>query len=174
MSVLKYLPLFLLSCFLKTSSCLLTPRILIIYTMFHSTPIQTSSYHQMSRFVSDASLTCSGGIVWIYCASTRVCVFQSAHLSRLDMCNVPVVDFPAQALSKALLTSRLTVLHLDNAQLSGMPLYTLGMILTNKHQHAHKKYFLPELFWASASECSVTVAIVLSSVCIYKVKDFNY
>ncbi|KAI4796641.1 hypothetical protein KUCAC02_026854 [Chaenocephalus aceratus] len=44
---------------------------------------------------------------------------------RLDVCNVAVVDYPAQSLSKALLTSRLTELHLHNAQLSGVPLYTL-------------------------------------------------
>ncbi|XP_070698438.1 protein phosphatase 1 regulatory subunit 37 [Pempheris klunzingeri] len=58
---------------------------------------------------------------------------QSVRLTRLDVCNVPVVDYPAQSLSKALLTSRLTVLHLHNAQLSGMPLYTLvGALKSNK------------------------------------------
>nr|XP_040056035.1 protein phosphatase 1 regulatory subunit 37-like [Gasterosteus aculeatus aculeatus] len=58
---------------------------------------------------------------------------QSVRLSRLDVCNVPVVDYPARSLSKALLTSRLTVLHLHNAQLSGMPLYTLvGALKSNK------------------------------------------
>ncbi|XP_044231382.1 protein phosphatase 1 regulatory subunit 37 [Thunnus albacares] len=58
---------------------------------------------------------------------------QSVRLSRLDVCNVPVVDYPAQSLSKALLTSRLTVLHLHNAQLSGMPLYTLvGALKSNR------------------------------------------
>eukprot|EP00064_Thunnus_orientalis_P005272 superscaffoldBa00000505_g5286 len=57
----------------------------------------------------------------------------SVRLSRLDLCNVPVVDYPAQSLSKALLTSRLTVLHLHNAQLSGMPLYTLvGALKSNR------------------------------------------
>ncbi|CAJ1074251.1 protein phosphatase 1 regulatory subunit 37 isoform X1 [Xyrichtys novacula] len=50
---------------------------------------------------------------------------QSVHLSRLDVCNLPLVDYPAQSLSKALLTSRLTVLYLHNAQLSGVPLYAL-------------------------------------------------
>uniref|UniRef100_A0A3Q1IQ35 Uncharacterized protein n=1 Tax=Anabas testudineus TaxID=64144 RepID=A0A3Q1IQ35_ANATE len=58
---------------------------------------------------------------------------QSVRLSRLDVCNMPMVDYPAQSLSKALLTSRLTVLHLRNAQLSGVPLYTLvGALKTNK------------------------------------------
>ncbi|XP_041810034.1 protein phosphatase 1 regulatory subunit 37 [Chelmon rostratus] len=58
---------------------------------------------------------------------------QSVRLSRLDVRNVPVVDYPAQSLSKALLTSQLTVLHLHNAQLSGMPLYTLvGALKSNK------------------------------------------
>ncbi|KAF0044713.1 hypothetical protein F2P81_003871 [Scophthalmus maximus] len=57
----------------------------------------------------------------------------SVCLSRLDVCNVPMVDYPALALSKALLTSRLTVLHLHNAQLSGMPLYTLvGALKVNR------------------------------------------
>ncbi|XP_028251873.1 protein phosphatase 1 regulatory subunit 37 [Parambassis ranga] len=58
---------------------------------------------------------------------------QSVRLSRLDVCNVPVVDYPAQSLFKALLTSRLTVLHLHNTKLSGMPLYTLvGALKTNR------------------------------------------
>ncbi|XP_029973379.1 protein phosphatase 1 regulatory subunit 37-like [Salarias fasciatus] len=58
---------------------------------------------------------------------------QSVRLSRLDLCNVPLVDYPVQALAKALLTSRLAVLHLDNAQLSGVPLYTLvGALKTNR------------------------------------------
>ncbi|CAB1417774.1 unnamed protein product [Pleuronectes platessa] len=46
---------------------------------------------------------------------------------------MPMVDYPALSLSKALLTSRLTVLHLHNAQLSGMPLYTLvGALKINR------------------------------------------
>ncbi|GLD56416.1 protein phosphatase 1 regulatory subunit 37-like protein [Lates japonicus] len=58
---------------------------------------------------------------------------QSVCLSRLDVCNMPMVDYPALSLCKALLTSRLTVLHLHNAQLSGMPLYTLvGALKTNR------------------------------------------
>ncbi|XP_057199340.1 protein phosphatase 1 regulatory subunit 37 [Triplophysa rosa] len=50
---------------------------------------------------------------------------QSGCLWRLDACNMPMVDYAAQALSKALLTSRLTVLHLENTRLSGKPLFTL-------------------------------------------------
>ncbi|XP_043119158.1 protein phosphatase 1 regulatory subunit 37 [Puntigrus tetrazona] len=50
---------------------------------------------------------------------------QSGCLWRLDACNLPMVDYAAQALSKALLTSRLTVLHLENTCLSGKPLFTL-------------------------------------------------
>ncbi|TRY99066.1 hypothetical protein DNTS_002223 [Danionella cerebrum] len=50
---------------------------------------------------------------------------QSGCLWRLDACNMPMVDYAAQALSKALLTSRLTVLHLENTCLSGKPLFTL-------------------------------------------------
>uniref|UniRef100_A0A3Q3FPQ6 Protein phosphatase 1 regulatory subunit 37 n=1 Tax=Labrus bergylta TaxID=56723 RepID=A0A3Q3FPQ6_9LABR len=57
---------------------------------------------------------------------------QSVRLSRLDVCNVPLVDYPAQSLSKALLTGRLTALHLHNAQLSGVPLYTLSALRSNK------------------------------------------
>ncbi|XP_027855737.1 protein phosphatase 1 regulatory subunit 37 [Xiphophorus couchianus] len=50
---------------------------------------------------------------------------QSVCLSRLDACNVCLVDYPVQSLSKALLTSRLQVLHLNNVQLSGSSLFTL-------------------------------------------------
>ncbi|XP_076025875.1 protein phosphatase 1 regulatory subunit 37 [Genypterus blacodes] len=58
---------------------------------------------------------------------------QSVCLSRLDVCNVSLVESPAQFLSKALLTSRLAVLHLHNAQLSGRPLYTLvGALKSNR------------------------------------------
>lgn len=56
---------------------------------------------------------------------------QSGCLWRLDACNMPMVDYAAQALSKALLTSRLTVLHLENTCLSGKPLFTLGMPSTH-------------------------------------------
>uniref|UniRef100_A0A3Q4N5S3 Protein phosphatase 1 regulatory subunit 37 n=1 Tax=Neolamprologus brichardi TaxID=32507 RepID=A0A3Q4N5S3_NEOBR len=57
---------------------------------------------------------------------------QSVCLYRLDVCNVALVDYPVQALSKALRSSRLTVLHLQHVQLSGMPLYTLGALKTNQ------------------------------------------
>ncbi|XP_014906785.1 protein phosphatase 1 regulatory subunit 37 isoform X1 [Poecilia latipinna] len=58
---------------------------------------------------------------------------QSVCLSRLDACNVCLVDYPVQSLSKALLTSRLRVLHLNNAQLSGSSLFTLvGALKTNR------------------------------------------
>ncbi|XP_068608123.1 LOW QUALITY PROTEIN: protein phosphatase 1 regulatory subunit 37 [Brachionichthys hirsutus] len=58
---------------------------------------------------------------------------QSVCLSRLDVCNVSLVDYPAQVLSKALMTSRLKVLHLHNAQLSGVPLFMLvGALKSNK------------------------------------------
>ncbi|KAI4891721.1 hypothetical protein NFI96_024373 [Prochilodus magdalenae] len=50
---------------------------------------------------------------------------QSGCLWRLDACNIPMLEYPAQALSKALLSSRLTVLHLENTCLSGKPLFTL-------------------------------------------------
>ncbi|KAM4625926.1 protein phosphatase 1 regulatory subunit 37 [Polymixia lowei] len=58
---------------------------------------------------------------------------QSVCLSRLDVCNVSMVDYPAQALAKALQTSHLAVLHLHNAQLSGTPLFSLvGALKSNK------------------------------------------
>lgn len=72
-------------------------------------------------------------------------MFQSVRLSRLDVCNVPMVDYPAQSLSKALLTSRLTVLHLHNAQLSGMPLYALGTVYTHTHTRNFSSLNTPEL-----------------------------
>ncbi|XP_047677464.1 protein phosphatase 1 regulatory subunit 37 isoform X2 [Tachysurus fulvidraco] len=50
---------------------------------------------------------------------------QSKTLWRLDACNIPIQDYPAQALSRALLSSRLTELHLENTRLSGRPLFTL-------------------------------------------------
>ncbi|XP_055017539.1 protein phosphatase 1 regulatory subunit 37 [Boleophthalmus pectinirostris] len=50
---------------------------------------------------------------------------QSTRLSRLDVCNVALVDYPSQSLCKALASSRLSALHLDNAKLSGLPLFTL-------------------------------------------------
>ncbi|KAL2098533.1 hypothetical protein ACEWY4_005013 [Coilia grayii] len=51
---------------------------------------------------------------------------QSSCLWRLDACSMPLVEFPAQALSKALVSSRLRVLHLEKASLSGRPLFTLA------------------------------------------------
>ncbi|KAK3563494.1 hypothetical protein QTP86_030359, partial [Hemibagrus guttatus] len=52
-------------------------------------------------------------------------LIQSRSLWRLDACNIPIEDYPAQALSRALLSSRLTILHLENTGLSGKPLFTL-------------------------------------------------
>ncbi|KAM6973301.1 protein phosphatase 1 regulatory subunit 37 [Aplochiton taeniatus] len=57
---------------------------------------------------------------------------QSVCLWRLDVCNVSMQEYPAQALSKALLTSRLAVLRLQSTCLSGRPLFTLvGALRTN-------------------------------------------
>ncbi|KAG7327990.1 hypothetical protein KOW79_007934 [Hemibagrus wyckioides] len=52
-------------------------------------------------------------------------LIQSRNLWRLDACNIPFEDYPAQALSRALLSSRLTILHLENTGLSGKPLFML-------------------------------------------------
>uniref|UniRef100_A0A4W5JV39 Si:dkey-288a3.2 n=1 Tax=Hucho hucho TaxID=62062 RepID=A0A4W5JV39_9TELE len=51
---------------------------------------------------------------------------QSVCLLRLDVCNVALLQYPAQVLSRALLSSRLTVLHLQSTCLSGRPLFTLA------------------------------------------------
>ncbi|XP_039526930.1 protein phosphatase 1 regulatory subunit 37 [Pimephales promelas] len=67
---------------------------------------------------------------------------RSGCLWRLDACNVPMVDYAAQALSKALLTSRLTVLHLENTCLSGKPLFTLVGAL--KRNSALQELYLSE------------------------------
>nr|XP_015205595.1 PREDICTED: protein phosphatase 1 regulatory subunit 37-like isoform X2 [Lepisosteus oculatus] len=50
---------------------------------------------------------------------------KSRCLRRLDACNLPLQEYPAQRLSRALRCSRLAVLHLDNASLNGQPLFTL-------------------------------------------------
>ncbi|KAK0131701.1 Protein phosphatase 1 regulatory subunit 37 [Merluccius polli] len=58
---------------------------------------------------------------------------QSVCLSRLDVCNVSMVDYRARSLSKALQTGHLAVLHLDNTQLSGTPLFSLvGALKSNR------------------------------------------
>ncbi|XP_042356013.1 protein phosphatase 1 regulatory subunit 37 [Plectropomus leopardus] len=79
-------------------------------------------YYESTTHLDISDNSSMGTLCWRALAHL---IKQSARLSRLDVCNVPVVDYPAQSLSNALLTSRLTVLHLHNAQLSGMPLYTL-------------------------------------------------
>lgn len=96
------------------------------FLLFTHTSVFVSTFGHMRH--SAISRSC------IHSVSAQ-CVFQSVRLSRLDVCNMAMVDYPVQSLSKALLTSRLTVLHLHNAQLSGMPLYTLGMTYTDTHTH---------------------------------------
>ncbi|XP_048830165.1 protein phosphatase 1 regulatory subunit 37 [Brienomyrus brachyistius] len=54
---------------------------------------------------------------------------QSRYLERLDASDMPLLERPARLLSGSLLTSRLSVLHLDNSSLSGTPLFTLVGIL---------------------------------------------
>lgn len=78
-----------------------------------------------------------------------MCVFQGVRLSRLDVCNLPLVDYPAQSLSKALLTSRLSALHLHNAQLSGVPLYTLSKTHTHIRTHTLKQTLIHTLMLSS-------------------------
>ncbi|KAK1893474.1 Protein phosphatase 1 regulatory subunit 37 [Dissostichus eleginoides] len=79
-------------------------------------------YYESTTHLDISDNSSMGTLCWRALAHL---IKQSVRLSRLDVCNVAVVDYPAQSLSKALLTSRLTELHLHNAQLSGVPLYTL-------------------------------------------------
>ncbi|XP_053488481.1 protein phosphatase 1 regulatory subunit 37 [Ictalurus furcatus] len=80
------------------------------------------SYYESATHLDVSSNTTMGVSGWQ--ALSRLLV-QSGCLWRLDACNIPIEDYPAQALSRALLSSRLTVLHLENAGLSGKPLFTL-------------------------------------------------
>ncbi|XP_055719931.1 protein phosphatase 1 regulatory subunit 37 isoform X1 [Salvelinus fontinalis] len=65
---------------------------------------------------------------------------QSVCLLRLDVCNVALLQYPAQVLSRALLSSRLTVLHLQSTCLSGRPLFTLVAAL--KSNRALRELYL--------------------------------
>ncbi|XP_036065815.1 protein phosphatase 1 regulatory subunit 37 isoform X2 [Oryzias melastigma] len=81
-------------------------------------------YYESTTYLDVSDNTSMGTSAWRALAHL---IKQSVRLSRLDVCNVSLVDYPARSLSKALLTSRLSVLHLHNAQLSGTPLFTLGL-----------------------------------------------
>ncbi|KAI5610840.1 protein phosphatase 1 regulatory subunit 37-like, partial [Silurus asotus] len=80
------------------------------------------SYYESATHLDVSSNTDMGVSGWQ--ALSRLLI-QSGCLWRLDACNIPIEDYPAQALSRALLSSRLTVLHLENTGLSGKPLFTL-------------------------------------------------
>ncbi|XP_053093299.1 protein phosphatase 1 regulatory subunit 37 [Pangasianodon hypophthalmus] len=80
------------------------------------------SYYESATHLDVSSNTSMGVSGWQ--ALSRLLI-QSGCLWRLDACNIPIEDYPAQALSRALLSSRLTVLHLENTGLSGKPLFTL-------------------------------------------------
>ncbi|XP_060788767.1 protein phosphatase 1 regulatory subunit 37 [Neoarius graeffei] len=80
------------------------------------------SYYESATHLDVSSNTSMGVSGWH--ALSRLLI-QSGCLWRLDACNIPIEDYPAQALSRALLSSRLTVLHLENTRLSGKPLFTL-------------------------------------------------
>ncbi|XP_064178225.1 protein phosphatase 1 regulatory subunit 37 isoform X1 [Anguilla rostrata] len=79
-------------------------------------------YYESAAHLDISSNTNLGILGWQ--ALSRL-VQQSSCLWRLDACNMPIPEYPAQALSKALLSSRLTVLCLKNTCLSGRPLFTL-------------------------------------------------
>ncbi|CAL8271426.1 unnamed protein product [Merluccius merluccius] len=60
-------------------------------------------------------------------------VVSEVNVTKLDVCNVSMVDYRARSLSKALQTGHLAVLHLDNTQLSGTPLFSLvGALKSNR------------------------------------------
>ncbi|KAJ8341206.1 hypothetical protein SKAU_G00334970 [Synaphobranchus kaupii] len=79
-------------------------------------------YYESAAHLDISSNTNLGILGW---QSLSRLVQQSSFLWRLDACNMPIPEYPAQALSKALLGSRLTVLCLENTRLSGRPLFTL-------------------------------------------------
>nr|XP_054594743.1 protein phosphatase 1 regulatory subunit 37 [Nothobranchius furzeri] len=87
-------------------------------------------YYESATYLDISDNSSLGTSAWKALAHL---IKQSVRLYRLDVCNVPLVDYPAQCLSKALQSSRLTVLHLHNAQLSGRPLFSLvGALKTNR------------------------------------------
>ncbi|XP_037833688.1 protein phosphatase 1 regulatory subunit 37 [Kryptolebias marmoratus] len=87
-------------------------------------------YYESTTYLDVSDNNSMGTSAWRALAHL---IKQSVRLSRLDVCNVPVVNYPLQSLAKALPNSRLRVLHLHNAQLSGMPLFTLvGALKTNR------------------------------------------
>ncbi|XP_030644945.1 protein phosphatase 1 regulatory subunit 37 [Chanos chanos] len=87
-------------------------------------------YYESATHLNVSSNTTMGISGW---QALSHMIKQSLCLWRLDACNMPIVEYPVQALSKALLTSRLTVLHLENSCLSGKPLFTLvGALRKNR------------------------------------------
>uniref|UniRef100_A0A8C8DPZ3 Protein phosphatase 1 regulatory subunit 37 n=1 Tax=Oryzias sinensis TaxID=183150 RepID=A0A8C8DPZ3_9TELE len=94
-------------------------------------------YYESTTYLDISDNASMGTSAWRALAHL---IKQSVRLSRLDVCNVSLVDYPARSLSKALLTSRLSVLHLHNAQLSGTPLFTLVGAL--KHNRALQELHL--------------------------------
>uniref|UniRef100_A0A3P9IFH8 Protein phosphatase 1 regulatory subunit 37 n=1 Tax=Oryzias latipes TaxID=8090 RepID=A0A3P9IFH8_ORYLA len=86
-------------------------------------------YYESTTYLDISDNASMGTSAWRALAHL---IKQSVRLSRLDVCNVSLVDYPARSLSKALLTSRLSVLHLHNGQLSGTPLFTLGALKHNR------------------------------------------
>ncbi|XP_046711690.1 protein phosphatase 1 regulatory subunit 37 [Silurus meridionalis] len=100
------------------------------------------SYYESATHLDVSSNTDMGVSGWQ--ALSRLLI-QSGCLWRLDACNIPIEDYPAQALSRALLSSRLTVLHLENTGLSGKPLFTLVIalfVLAAPHAKIISHFFL--------------------------------
>ncbi|KAM6912181.1 protein phosphatase 1 regulatory subunit 37 [Xenentodon cancila] len=87
-------------------------------------------YYESTTYLDMSDIGGMGTSAWRALAHL---IKQSARLSRLDVCNVSVVDCPVQFLFKALSASRIRVLHLNSVQLSGMPLFTLvGALKMNR------------------------------------------
>ncbi|CAB1331119.1 unnamed protein product [Coregonus sp. 'balchen'] len=90
------------------------------------------------RLVFDEESQCCFALLAF--SSTLVFEGESVCLVRLDVCNVALLQYPAQVLSRALLRSRLTVLHLQSTCLSGRPLFTLVAAL--KSNRALRELYL--------------------------------
>ncbi|CAL8291687.1 protein phosphatase 1 regulatory subunit 37 [Gadus morhua] len=88
------------------------------------------SYYESTAYLDLSDNTHVGTSAWRALAHL---IKQSVCLSRLDLCSVSMVAHGARTLSKALQTSHLAVLHLDNSQLSGTPLFSLvGALKSNR------------------------------------------
>ncbi|XP_034783893.1 protein phosphatase 1 regulatory subunit 37-like [Acipenser ruthenus] len=80
------------------------------------------SYYESATHLNISCNKRIGALGW---RSLSHLIQQSSCLWRLDACNIPVLEYPAQAMSRALQSSRLAVLHFEKTCVSGRPLFTL-------------------------------------------------